>query len=306
MGTATNTATLLDPAELADTTARTSERARASGALVPLDTCVRTISSAGTTFVVRVSNDVQRKQPVTDPDTTPGDPFSPPYETDLFVGYVSDTHAALLNKFNVLDDHLLLVTRHWAEQAEMLTTADYEALLLGLAGMDGLAFYNGGAEAGASQPHKHLQIVPLPLAEAGPGLPFQDALSSCRWRGTIGESPDLPFAHRVMPFDPAWLADPEAQAASLQAAVEGLWRDLGFDPHAERQPVPYNLLATRQWLWLVPRTTAGWRGLPVNALGYAGALIAQDEDAFERLRHEGPLRLLTDCALPDASAPGSS
>ena len=32
-----------------------------------------------------------------------------------------------------------------------------------LAEFDGLGFYNGGETAGASQPHKHLQIVPLPL-----------------------------------------------------------------------------------------------------------------------------------------------
>jgi ATP adenylyltransferase len=298
MGTATNTETVLDPAELAEATTRTSKHARGSGALVPLDTCVRTMVSGGISFVVRVSDDVQRKQPPTNPGATPGDPFSPPYEDDLFVGHVSRTHVALLNKFNVLDDHLLIVTRDWAEQAEMLTRADYEALLLGLAGMDGLAFYNGGAEAGASQPHKHLQVAPLPLADTVSGLPFDGALSRCQWRGEIGRSAEFPFAHRVTRIQPDWLRDPEGEAATLQAAVEALWRDLGFDPRVDRQPAPYNLLATRQWLWLVPRVTAGWRGLPVNALGYAGALIAQDEAAFERLAAMGPMALLADCALP--------
>jgi hypothetical protein len=32
----------------------------------------------------------------------------------------------------------------------------------------GLAYYNCGEHSGASQPHKHVQIVPLPLADALP------------------------------------------------------------------------------------------------------------------------------------------
>lgn len=297
MGTAT-TAKYLEPSELVDATRRTSAQARSSGALVPLDTAVRGLSSGGIRFLVRVSKDVQRKQPVTDQHQSPRDPFAPPYEQDLFVGHLSESHAALLNKFNVLDDHLLLITREWEEQAAMLTTADYEAMLIGLAGMDGLAFYNGGAEAGASQPHKHLQLVPLPLADGAQGIPFDDILAGAHWYdASVGYVPALPFRHRIAPFDPDWLQEPAVHAHALRETTERLWRDLGYDPTKQRQPVPYNLLATRRWLWLVPRTTAGWLGLPVNALGYAGALIAQDEDAFQRLVETGPLELLADCAM---------
>ncbi|NIO40609.1 MAG: phosphorylase, partial [Burkholderiales bacterium] len=34
-----------------------------------------------------------------------------PYGKDLFVSDISETHLALLNKFNVIDYHLLIVTR---------------------------------------------------------------------------------------------------------------------------------------------------------------------------------------------------
>ncbi len=297
MGTATTTTELVEPPDLAHATRRTSERARGSGALIPLDTAVRQLPASGIPFLVRVSNEVQRKQPPSDPNRATGDPFTPPYEPDLFVGRLSATHVALLNKFNVLRDHLLLITRDWEEQSAMLTRADYEALLLGLAGLDGLAFYNGGAEAGASQPHKHLQLVPLPLADGAAGLPLDDVFARASWHGRIGQAPELPFAHRVMAFDRSWLDAPQTHAAVLEEAVEALWYDLGFDPRGERQPAPYNLLATRRWLWLVPRTIAGWRGLPVNALGYAGAMIAQDEAAYRYLQETGPLTLLADCAV---------
>jgi ATP adenylyltransferase len=303
MGTATTTTELVEPPDLAQATRRMSERARDSGALIPLDTKVRRLVANDIPFLVRVSNEIQRKGPASEPHQTTGDPFTPPYEADLFVGHLSPTHAALLNKFNVLDDHLLLVTRDWEEQAAMLTRADYEALLLGLAGVDGLAFYNGGAEAGASQPHKHLQLVPLPLADDAAGLPLDNVFEDATWHQGIGRAETLPFEHRIMPFERRWLEAPQTHAVSLQDAVETLWRELGFNPRAERQPVPYNLLATRRWLWLVPRTVAGWRGLPVNALGYAGALIAQDEACYQRLQQLGPLNLLTDCAV--ASGPWS-
>ncbi len=293
----------LEPNELLDAARRASERARASGALVPLNTDVRELDDGGVPFVVRVSPNVAHKQAAAEAEAdADADPFAPPYDHDLFVGHISATHAVLLNKFNVLDDHLLLVTREGAEQTERLTTSDYDALLRALAGVDGLAFYNGGAEAGASQPHKHLQIVPLPLAREVPGLPFADLLEATVFEQGVGHMPGLGFDHAVLRIDPAWLHDPSGHAPVLAEAVERIWRALGYDPTGPHQPAPYNLLATRRWLWLVPRRRAGLSGLPVNALGYAGGLLARDEAAFERLREIGPMALLADCAHPRESA----
>lgn len=289
----------LPPAELIERVHATSEYARTSGALVPLDTEVRLVPDGGVTFLVRVSANVARKQAAAADNGAPaGDPFAPPYETDLYVGDISPTHAALLNKFNVLDDHVLLVTREWAEQTEMLDTADFQALLLGLAGMDGLAFYNGGTEAGASQPHKHLQLVPLPLAPNGPALPFADLLERAQMGGATGHVPELPFSHAVAPMRAEWLEDPAQHAPDVLALAERLWQAVGHDPRVAQQPIPYNLLATRRWMWLVPRRQEKYEGLPVNALAFAGGLLAPDEAAFGRLCNLGPMSLLEATAEP--------
>jgi ATP adenylyltransferase len=287
----------LQPEGLRAAVQAASGRARASGALVPLDTRVRLVPDAGITFLVRVSANVARKQAAgasggRDEDQPPADPFAPPYEPDLYVGELSATHVALLNKFNVLDEHLLIVTREWAPQTQMLDTADCEALLLGLAGIDGLAFYNGGTEAGASQPHKHLQIVPLPLAREGPSLPIAPLLERASFRHEVGTIADLPFRHAVARLQPAWIAAPGDHARDLAALIASLWRALGCDPRGEEQPLPYNLLATRQWLWLVPRGVEAPRGVGINALGYAGALLAPDEQTFGTLCNAGPMQLL--------------
>jgi ATP adenylyltransferase/5',5'''-P-1,P-4-tetraphosphate phosphorylase II len=50
------------PAELVEHVHAANERARASGALVPLDTEVRLVPDGGVTFLVRVSTNVARKQ----------------------------------------------------------------------------------------------------------------------------------------------------------------------------------------------------------------------------------------------------
>lgn len=38
-----------------------------------------------------------------------------------------------------------------------------------------LAFFNCGDRSGASQPHKHLQFIPLNLENGGAGAPFENA-----------------------------------------------------------------------------------------------------------------------------------
>ena len=71
----------------------------------------------------------------------------------------------LVNQLREMDA-LDKIDQVYAEYAE--DGADFDALARGLAAIDGLAFYNGGTVAGASQPHKHLQLVPVPLG-VGPG-----------------------------------------------------------------------------------------------------------------------------------------
>ena len=288
----------IQPHELLDRARDVSRRARRSGALVSLDTRLTTLCDGGVPFVVRVSPNLERKRAAEAAmGETPQDPLAPPFEADLYVGDVSETHAAVLNKFNVLDHHLLLVTRDHAEQTEMLDVDDYEALLVGLAGIDGLAFYNGGPEGGASQPHKHLQVVPLSLGPEGPRLPVVELLGQALAEGAA-QAPGLPFRHAVAPVRAEWIEDPRRYAETAAETAASLGRALGHDSRVSRQPCPYNLLATRRLMWLVPRTRAGLPGLPVNALGFAGALLAMDQAAFEQLRRIGPMSLLTSVGEP--------
>ncbi|XOZ35161.1 hypothetical protein ACMDCT_04200 [Halomonadaceae bacterium KBTZ08] len=69
---------------------------------------------------------------------------------------------------------------------------------------------------------------------------------------------------------------------------------MGYPLTTSEQPIPYNLLATQNWLWLVPRSREQYEGIAVNALGFAGALLVRDAEMFRQLEATGPLHLLAE------------
>ncbi|MFN2646613.1 MAG: phosphorylase, partial [Burkholderiales bacterium] len=60
----------------------------------------------------------------------------------------------------------------------------------------------------------------------------------------------------------------------------------------ERQSAPYNLLATRRWMLLVPRGCERYESISVNALGFAGSLFVRSDVELERVRDAGPMAVL--------------
>jgi ATP adenylyltransferase len=62
--------------------------------------------------------------------------------------------------------------------------------------------------------------------------------------------------------------------------------------------VPYNLLMTRQWLLLVPRSEECFEGISINALGFAGVLLVRDTAQLAILENHGPMTALQRVGLP--------
>lgn len=275
------------------------DTALASGALIPIRTRVHYLEDGKIPFAIRVSENMTQKNAAGKRLQSAHDPFSPPYEPDLYIGGISSTHVALLNKYNVLPDHLLLVTRSALPQTDLLDVTDFEAALLALAAFDGLVFYNGGREGGASQSHKHLQLVPLPLVSGPTPFPFASILEPVQCRQAITRCDMFPFRHAISAVPRRWWHAPHAHASDAMATWHELWRSLGHEIAGQReQPLPYNMLMTRERIWLVPRSRGEWEGIGVNALGYTGTLLVRDEAQYDQLRKIGPLRLLTETGLP--------
>ncbi len=274
-----------------EATARQTETARGAGYLAAIDTTTVTLRDQGIDYAVRVATNLARKPRPAEP--APEDPFAPPYQRGLYVGDIAPEHAGVLNKFPVLDNHLLIVTREFKAQSGVLEAGDFEAMLRVLACWDGLAFYNAGAQAGASQPHRHLQMVDLPVA--GNALPVAAALDASEFKNGLGRAPALPFHHAVVRMPRSALDAPNQGGQAIRAIYRKLLRAIGRAPGKNTEPGAYNLLATRDWLWSVPRTRAAHGGIETNALGFAGALMVRDEDRLKALRTMGPARLL--CAV---------
>jgi len=269
---------------------RVTRRALASGALQPIATQTTLLSDDGVRFVVRAVSSLVRKDQArraamaTDPL---GD-----YDPDLFVADLAPSHYILLNKFPLLGGHVLLVSRRFERQELLLTVEDFAALITCLGQVDGLGFYNGGAEAGASQLRKHLQLVPVPLA--------RDSSDEVPMERVLDAGARLSFKHAFARVPPQ----------STDLVFYALYRELlhrcGISAVAaaegELQSAPYNLLVRRSWMLVVPRSRACFESIPVNALGFAGSLFVRSQGDLERVRAVGPMQVLRAVAMPQDRA----
>ncbi len=289
------------PGTLWRETVRRSRRALRDGALRPIETEQRFVEDSGVRFLVRVAAALARKDEArAAPPPSGRKAFNPflPYDEAMFVADVSASHVCLLNKFNVIDHHLLIVTRAFEDQEELLTVADFEALCACMAEFEGLGFYNGGTAAGASQPHKHLQIVPLPLAEGGPAVPVAPLLDAAGGDAGARGVPGLPFRHAFARLDPS--IEGAGAAASLHRHFAGLLDSVGLRAAGGlRQAGPYNLIVTREWMLLVPRSRESFDGVSVNALGFAGSLFVRDRRQMRTVEDAGPMTVLRHVALAE-------
>ena len=275
-----------------------TERALACGALRSFDTVQSVIEDSGVRFLVRQAANLARKEEASklaakstaDAASAWRDPFSP-CEEALRVGDIGERHFLLLNKFNVLAHHLLIVTTDFEPQESLIGQEDFAALFACLDRFDGLGFYNGGTVAGSSQPHKHLQIVPLPLD--GHALPVEASIEAARTSGVF-RAPPLAFTHAA-----AWLED--NSAANAHAIYLQLLNAIGVQPFdvagVAHQSAPYNLLVTRRWMLAVPRGVSHVEGVAVNALGFAGSLFVRDDAQRGIVETLGPMQLLANAAI---------
>ena len=264
----------------------------ATDALKPIDTKHEIVSDGGIEFVVRILTNLKRKTQARKVQTQKKtNPFLP-YDPNLYVTHVSDSHVCLLNKFNVVDHHFLIVTQRFESQLDWLNLADFEALYRCLNDVAGLFFYNGGSAAGASQPHKHLQIVPNKSMQ----IPIETVIRTVNFIENTGQSSQLPYAHRIVQLHPndrphQWLQHYRQLLESLAIGdPTGEWQG--------SQHSAYNLLGTRDWMMVVPRRQDDYLGISVNSLGFAGSLLVKNQTQMDHLKQIGPMTLLKEVGQP--------
>ena len=256
-----------------------------TGELHSIDTTFATVESGGIPFKVYILANLSRKEDARKEQgkTKPANPFLP-YEEDLYVTDISDTHVCLLNKFNVVDHHFLIVTKAFEPQENWLNLADFEALTKCLSEVDGLGFFNGGTVAGSSQPHKHLQVVPT---ENEP-VPIEKAIAPLE-KNAVVRSPQLPYRHAILRWET--LPEPRQVLENYHQLLNAI--GIESDRWQGTQTAPYNVLCRRQWMMLVPRSQEKYAGISVNSLGFAGSLLVKDSATLEQLIDISPIKLLS-------------
>lgn len=278
---------------------RTLQAAADSGALQPIHTEQTPVRDGGLDFTVRWVSSLAHKDAARvdaavrrTPDFNP---FLPP-DPALTVGSLGEHHLGVLNKYPVIARHLLIVTRAFEDQTAPLKRADFVALATVMSPLGGLGFYNGGSDAGASQRHKHLQWIPDAENHARLDA-FTHHLPADVPRGEPIVLPELPWRHRFLRLPAGPQDGVESFADALQDGFRRACEALGIAPAKDPMP-PYNLLASREWLTVIPRSRERHEQISVNALGFAGSLFVRRPEQIETVRAIGPLRLLAAVAQP--------
>ena len=284
---------------------KTTDAALNCGALKPIQTEGRVIGDGGVDFLVRMVSSLARKDAdkILLAENNNGKKEKPnpflPYEKEMFVADISDTHLCLLNKFNVIEHHLLIVTRAFEHQERLLTVPDFQAIWRCMAEFEGLVFYNGGKIAGASQDHKHLQLIPVPMSSTGHPVPMESLMDQPQ--DTPGVISELPFVHAFKRFSSMTDIPHDMAARALHQMYRLMLQQVGMNPFTEREETlqsgPYNLLFTRDWMLLVPRSKEFFESISVNALGFAGALLSRTPEEMDLIQKKGGMGVLRHTAF---------
>jgi len=255
-----------------------SERALASGALIPLDTELLDLPRIEPFLLRQLLSRPPRHLAPGGPKPNPFLPWDPP----LQVALLNSGHVLLLNKYPVQRAHLLVITQQWQPQSGWLGPRDWEAVATVNADTGGLWFFNSSATAGASQPHRHLQLLPRHPGE--PSCPMSDRLEA----QLLGEAPAWPWAYRLSRRqDPA--SAEELSALYLRHCAD---LDLGQPSLSPCPAHAYNLVFDERWFLTVRRVREHQAGFSINGLGFAGFLLSTGHSDRGWLASHGPWSLL--------------
>ena len=265
-----------------------SKYASESGSLIPLETkVIKSYGKDKCNFEVRY---MLSKSPLHLVKEIPKENPFQPWNKDLEISPIATHHTLILNKYPVQLGHMLLITNNWAPQKGWLTKEDWRALEIVDKDTCGLWFFNSGPQAGASQPHRHIQLLRRNIDE-----------SYCprdKWfEGILNNKLDLPFElnKSLVVTERKDEDDAKVLYEKYLSACNSL--EIGSPKNNVEPLLPYNLLISKTWIAAVKRSKEGINGFSINALGFAGYLLATNESQISWLDKYGPenlLRLVTD------------
>ncbi len=210
-------------------------------------------------------------------------PFCP-WEEILEIDKIGDNHQLILNKYPVQKGHILLITNEWKPQNGWLDIKDWRAIQQVNKDTTGLWFFNSSPIAGASQPHRHFQLLRRSRGEMS--CPREKWFLEMNSYQNINSK--LKKNIIVSKFN--FL---ENSSSIFEFYLE-LCKKLGLgDPISDKKPIhPYNILITNKWIAIIKRKNDHIHGISINGLGFAGYLLVTEKSNINYLKKFGPEKLL--------------
>jgi len=210
-------------------------------------------------------------------------PFKP-WENILEIDSIGNDHQLILNKYPVQLGHILLITNKWKEQNGWIDIKDWEAIKEVNKDTTGLWFFNSGPLAGASQPHRHIQLLRRDPSEI-----------SCPRENWILDFSNANYKNKRLCKN---IIIKKFSKSFNEENIYKIYKDLSFklglgEPKIDKKPrYPYNMIFTDKWMVLIKRKTDNLFGISVNALGFAGYILVTEKSDLKYLKKFGPENLL--------------
>ncbi|KAF3482073.1 Ap4A phosphorylase II [Arthroderma uncinatum] len=352
---------------LASLVGRRFTTAKKAGSLVFSQTEVTSLRSSSVPFQLRycpalavkpTNNTPPQPTSTSSEDAKPKpkiDPFENPH-TDLLIAQIpasSPSHILVLNKFPVIPNHFILATKDFKPQTHLLEANDLHAAFTCLkewekpADEQGgredtqavkqqkrlFAFFNSGEHSGASQPHRHLQFLPVedmrqvddaanwaPLIDAedhienseGLEVPEQQKLPFVTYTAAMPSNPTPEELHRAYLSLYAMAVTSAAQHSESLLSNISASRALGT--HGEAA-ISYNLAMTTSKMMICPRRSEhAWIPLEpalegglvdeglvkLNGTILAGTLMVKAEAEWNALKQQPSMleKILSTVGIP--------
>jgi sulfate adenylyltransferase (ADP) / ATP adenylyltransferase len=240
----------------------------------------------------------------------------------------------VLNKYPVIPNHSILSTVGFERQTDFLDNEDLDVTYACLQAWEAesmerppsrlFAFFNSGEHSGASQPHRHLQLLPVedmmdpnsstdgwqPLIDLmteplpdNPSILRAPSISFCHYAMDIPENPESGVLKRIYQrlYDSARM--------SVQAWNQARPRDcIDMEENSAAPSISYNLAMTTRTMAICPRrnetavipTTDGNGSAAVNGTILGGTMMVKEKSEWEALQrtHLGIDDILAEVGLP--------
>ncbi|KAF7901675.1 uncharacterized protein EAF01_006974 [Botrytis porri] len=275
--------------------------AQAAGDISYFQTQLAILHCNSLPFQLRYSPALANKPKADKLKDTPQKPFNPflkPSSSLLVTEFGS--YNLVLNKFPVIPDHFILSTKEFKEQTHLLEEGDLEAAYNCLEsyhaeGEELFGFFNSGEHSGASQPHRHIQFLPVESMRTGLEKDLQWSPLVDRLVKTT--APELPFTYFAASFTSnVQPSDLHATYLKLHQKACQLMKTTPCKDRKEASPISYNLGITNKSMVLCPRTSEGLEimdtdgkivgSVALNGTLLAGTLLVKSEIEWDAIRRD--------------------